>query len=190
MADFTAINDVFRQTDREVWLLTAQSGAERAGLIATFVNQASIIPALPRVVVGLAKQHHTMQVVERGRGFVLHLLAEDQLELVWRFGLQSGRTVDKWAGLSSTDAVGGPRLTGALAWLDCRVEGGARHRRSHGVRRRGAGGPDRAAGNAVDATSADPARLAGAAARAKRGPTARCRGGCRRDSGVVANYVA
>lgn len=123
MNEDRAINEVWPRIDREVWLLTSRSGGVRAGLIATFVSQASIVPELPRVVVGLARQHHTWQAVETSRAFVLHLLAEDQLDLVWRFGLQSGRDVDKWAGLSCDDTgSGGPRLAGAVAWLDCRVE--------------------------------------------------------------------
>jgi flavin reductase (DIM6/NTAB) family NADH-FMN oxidoreductase RutF len=123
MPDFAAIAQVLMQTDREVWLLSARSNGGNAGLIATFVNQASIVPELPRVVVGLAKQHHTAQAVEASRGFMLHLLTESQIDLVWRFGLHSGRDADKWAGLACDDsAFGGPRLTDALAWLDCRVE--------------------------------------------------------------------
>src|SRR5258708_4767398 len=111
MPDFAAIADVLMQTDREIWLLTAHAGTVRAGLIATFVNQASIVPELPRMLVGLAKQHHTAHIVERSRSFVLHLLTEEQIELVWRFGLQSGRDADKWAGLACDDsASGGPRL--------------------------------------------------------------------------------
>ncbi len=46
MSHVTDIEDVFRQTDHEVWLLTSADGGERAGLIATFVHQASIVPEL------------------------------------------------------------------------------------------------------------------------------------------------
>jgi flavin reductase (DIM6/NTAB) family NADH-FMN oxidoreductase RutF len=122
MSDFAAISRIFAHTDRELWLLTAAAGGVRAGLIATFVNQASIVPELPRVIVGLARQHHTWLIVEQSRAFVLHLMREDQLELVWQFGLQSGHAADKWTGLSWVDGPAGPRLSDALAWLECRVE--------------------------------------------------------------------
>lgn len=122
MPDYPAITQVLGQTDRELWLLTASADGVRAGLIATFVNQASIVPEMPRVVVGLAKQHHTWQIVERSRHFMLHLLSDEQVEYVWRFGLASGHTVDKWSGVVCTDETAGPRLTEALAWLECRVE--------------------------------------------------------------------
>jgi flavin reductase (DIM6/NTAB) family NADH-FMN oxidoreductase RutF len=122
MTDFSAINQVFPLTDRELWLVTSQTDGQRAGLIATFVNQGSIVPEAPRVVVGLANQHHTAQVVRRSGHFVLQLLTEDQVEIVWRFGLHSGRDIDKWSEIAFAEAAGGPWLTDALAWLDCRVE--------------------------------------------------------------------
>jgi flavin reductase (DIM6/NTAB) family NADH-FMN oxidoreductase RutF len=106
-----------------LWLLTAASGGQRGGLIATFVSQASIVPDLPRVLVGLAKQHHTWGLVEASGAFALHLLGEEHLSRVWRFGLQSGRDVDKLDGPRVTiGATGSPILTDTLGWLECRVE--------------------------------------------------------------------
>ena len=53
----------------------------------------------------------------------MHLIDETPLELIWRFGLQSGRHVDRLAGLTFlAGATGSPLLADAVAWLDCRVE--------------------------------------------------------------------
>jgi flavin reductase (DIM6/NTAB) family NADH-FMN oxidoreductase RutF len=121
--DAAAIAGVFAQTDRELWLLTAAAGGRRGGLIATFVNQASIVPEVPRVAVGLAQQHHTRGLVEAAGAFALHLLAEGQVEWVWRFGLASGRDADKLVGVPVRDgATGAPVVTDAPAYLECRVE--------------------------------------------------------------------
>jgi flavin reductase (DIM6/NTAB) family NADH-FMN oxidoreductase RutF len=118
-----AISALFRQVDREVWLVTAQAGGRRGGLIATCVAQASIVPELPRVLVGLSRQHYTWELVETSGGFGLLLLAEDQLDWVWRFGVKSGRDQDKFAGLTvRQSASGNPLVAEALGWLDCRVE--------------------------------------------------------------------
>src|SRR5439155_12979898 len=97
----------------ETWLVTASHASRRGGLIATFVSQASIVPELPRMLVGIAKQHHTHGLIETSRAFTLHLLDESHLEWVWRFGLQSGHAVDKFDGLPEVAPV---------AWLKCRVE--------------------------------------------------------------------
>lgn len=114
---------VFELLDRELWLLTTDTGEARNGLICTFVSKASIVPELPRMAVGLAKQHHTCELVQRSGRMCLHLLWPDQLDLVWRFALASGRDTDKFAGLDTAGSpLGNPLLPTALAWLDCRVE--------------------------------------------------------------------
>lgn len=122
--DATAASTLFAWLDREIWLITAQAEARRGGLIATFVNQATIVPELPRMLVGLAKQHHTWELVEQSNAFALHLLGEQHLEWVWRFGLQTGRGRDKLDGLRlGQRSTGSPVLEDAIGWLDCRVEG-------------------------------------------------------------------
>lgn len=114
---------VFARLDRELWLVTAQFEARRGGLVATFVNQASIVPELPRVVVGIAKHHHTWELIEASGAFALHLISEEQVEWAWRFGLSTGREHDKLAGLDvRIGTTGSPILTQAPAWLECRVE--------------------------------------------------------------------
>jgi flavin reductase (DIM6/NTAB) family NADH-FMN oxidoreductase RutF len=122
--DVTAASTLFAWLDREVWLVTAQAGSRRGGLIATFVNPASIVPDLPRMLVGLSHLHHTWELVEQSNAFALHLLSEQHLDWVWRFGLQSGRGQDKLEGLRVRAlSSGSPVLEDAIGWLDCRVEG-------------------------------------------------------------------
>src|ERR1700722_9361684 len=99
--DFAAASALFGRIDQALWLVTACAGSHRGGLIATFVSKASLVPELPRVLVGLARQHHTCQLIEASGAFGLHLLDEAHLSWVWRFGLQSGRDCDKLAGLAT-----------------------------------------------------------------------------------------
>ncbi len=116
-------SEIFREIDRELWLVTSQSPSGRGGLIATFVSQAALPPEYPRILIGVAKQHHTWSLIEESRSFGLHLLNEAQIELVWQFGLRSGRACDKLSGLSfRTGSSGSPLLEGVPAWLECRVE--------------------------------------------------------------------
>src|SRR5262245_16055521 len=97
--------------DRELWIVTAQSGRSTGGLVATSVNAASIVSDMPRVVVGLAKQHHTWELVEASHAFALHLIDGAPIDWVWRFGLQSGNDIDKLAGLAwGTGTTGSPLL--------------------------------------------------------------------------------
>jgi flavin reductase (DIM6/NTAB) family NADH-FMN oxidoreductase RutF len=116
---------LFRLTDRELWLVTAAAGPRQGGLIATFVCHASLPTELPRVLIAIARHHQTWQLIEESRCFALHLIGEGQLELVWRFGLASGRDIDKFAGLEvQRGTTGSPLLQGALGWVECRVEAG------------------------------------------------------------------
>ena len=121
--DATAAATLFAWLDREVWLVTAQAGGRRGGLIATFVNQATIVTDLPRLLVGLAKQHHTWELIEQSGAFAVHLLGQDSLDTIKHFGLQSGRNVDKFAAINSSIAyTGSPILDVGVGWLDCEVE--------------------------------------------------------------------
>jgi flavin reductase (DIM6/NTAB) family NADH-FMN oxidoreductase RutF len=117
------IDRVFARLDRELWLVTAAAGPRRGGLIATFVSQASIVRGMPRVLLGLARQHHTWELIEASGVFALHLLGEEHLDWVWRFGLSSGRESDKLEGLNWRPAdTAVPLLTDARGWLSCKVE--------------------------------------------------------------------
>ncbi|MEO8495781.1 MAG: flavin reductase family protein [Planctomycetota bacterium] len=121
--DIAQISNVFSQLDPPLWLVTAAHGGRRGGFIATTVTQASIVAEMPRQLITVNKRHNTHALIEASGAFAMHLIDETQLDLVWRFGLQSGRDVDKFDGVQFvTGETGSPLLPEALAWLDCRVE--------------------------------------------------------------------
>lgn len=118
-----AAADVFRLVDPEVWVITSASGARRGGLVATTLMSISIVPELPRVAVTLAKHHATWELVESSRSFAAHLIAEDQIDWVRRFGMQTGRETDKFAAIAhQIGRTGSPILQDSAGWLECRVE--------------------------------------------------------------------
>ena len=119
----TAITSLLDLVDPELWVVTAQADDRKSGLIAACVTSASIVPEMPRMVVGLSRQQCTQELVEASGHFALHLFGEQHIDWVWRFALQSGREQDKFAGLAwRTSAGGSPLLAKAIGWLDCRVE--------------------------------------------------------------------
>lgn len=114
---------LFRRLDRELWLVTARHGERRGGLIATTVTSISIVPTAPRVLVGIAKQHATWELIEASSACLLQLLPLERFDVVERFGMHTGRECDKFAReVWCDDLAGGPRLECAVGWLDCRVE--------------------------------------------------------------------
>lgn len=113
---------VFRLVERPLWIVTAADGARRGGLLASWVYQASLDPQRPMVLAGLASNHFTAELVEASGCLALHLIGAGQIELAWRFGLGSGREVDKLAGLAWREGqTGAPLLADCLAWLEARV---------------------------------------------------------------------
>jgi flavin reductase (DIM6/NTAB) family NADH-FMN oxidoreductase RutF len=121
--DCAAFSSIFDSLDRELWVVTARSGDRASGLVATYVSSVSLVPSLPRVTTALAKHHYTHELIEASGAFAMHVVDETQIDWVWRFGIPTGRDVDKLQGLATTNgASGAPILTDALAWVDCRVE--------------------------------------------------------------------
>src|SRR5581483_10284520 len=95
--------------------VTAAHAGRRSGQIAVSVHGASIVPARPRLTAGLWKTNLTRHLVEAGGAFAVHVLRDDQDELVYYLGLQSGRDVDKLAALPhDTGVTGVPLLRDCL----------------------------------------------------------------------------
>ncbi|MEM9657009.1 MAG: flavin reductase family protein [Planctomycetota bacterium] len=120
---YQAIDELLGVPSRELWLVTSRSESALGGLIASFVAQVSLVPELPRVLIGIAKHHHTWSLIEESEAFALHLLAIADVDLAWRFGLATGHQVDKFHGLHyRTGKTGSPIVECTMGWLDCVVE--------------------------------------------------------------------
>ncbi len=118
-AAFAAVS---RCCNRPVWVVTSACGERRSGLTATWVVPVSLDNDQPLFLLGLAATHYTTRLVVESRVAGLHLLAEDQMNLALRFGLFSGRHVDKFAGLEiAPQQTGAPILIDTLAWFDVRL---------------------------------------------------------------------
>jgi flavin reductase (DIM6/NTAB) family NADH-FMN oxidoreductase RutF len=102
--------------------VTSAHEGVRSGQIAVSVHGASIVPQRPRLSAALWKRNLTHDLVKASGVFAVHLLKEDQDELVYRLGLHSGRDGDKLDGLVRGAGVTGcPILTSCLAVYECRT---------------------------------------------------------------------
>ncbi|MFP6669551.1 MAG: flavin reductase family protein [Pirellulales bacterium] len=116
------VQEVFRLVDRELWIVTAADKSRRGGLVATWVAQASLDPESPVLLIALATNHFTAELINASGQFAAHLIHRDQIDLAWRFGLTSGHSHDKLEDLATFEATTGtPILAHCLAWLDCRI---------------------------------------------------------------------
>ena len=102
--------------------VSAAHEGRRSAQIAVSAHGASIVPDRPRVLVLLWKTNLTHDLALAAGAFGLHLLRDDQDELVHRLGFTSGRDADKLAGLEQhAGETGSPLLADCAGWLDCRV---------------------------------------------------------------------
>lgn len=102
--------------------VTAAAAGRRSGQIAVSAHGASIVPERPRLTVALWKRNLTRDLANRSGAFAVHLLRDDQDELVYHLGLQSGHKADKLATVAHESGVTGtPLLRDCLGFFECRV---------------------------------------------------------------------
>ncbi len=116
------VYQLLRNLTSPVVAITCQRAGTRNGMIADSAIRASIVPAIPRVSVYIHKFNFSHDLIfETGR-FVLHLLRDDQFELIHQLGFTSGRARDKLAGVPHRPGtLGVPVLDECYAHFECRV---------------------------------------------------------------------
>src|SRR2546428_13578022 len=102
------VYQLLRSLTSPVVAITSERGGKRNGMILDSAVRASIVPTIPRLSAYVHKFNLSHDLIfETGR-FVLHLLREDQLELVHRLGFVSGCTRDKLPDLPHRRGGRGP----------------------------------------------------------------------------------
>ena len=104
--------------------ITTAHGGQANGQIAVSALNASILSDHPRVLIDIWKANYTHHLIADGGIFALHLLGEQNLDLIELLGLRSGRDGDKLAGLRwETRLTGAPILLDTLGYVEARVTG-------------------------------------------------------------------
>ena len=103
-----------------VAIITTKSGEKINGMTAAWVAQASFEP--PLVVVSIAPERYTHQLIDESSVFAVNILSEGQVELGRKFGSKSGRDTDKFKDVNYvTKKTGSPILADIYAYLDCKL---------------------------------------------------------------------
>src|SRR5881392_2090372 len=113
---------LLRNLTSPVVAITCKRGGKRNGMISDSAVRASIVPAIPRVSVYIHKFNLSHDFIfETGR-FALHLLRNDQFDMIHRLGFTSGRARDKLADVPHHQGtLGVPVLDECYAHFECRV---------------------------------------------------------------------
>jgi len=123
-----SLNQALFQVTHGLYVLTAASGgeADRKRLNGQCLDAAmQVTNAPPRVAIAVGKKSLTHQLVLETGEFVLNVIDRedaDILDIVKRFGFQSGRDVDKFKDFAYELSVNGaPILPTAVAFYECTV---------------------------------------------------------------------
>jgi flavin reductase (DIM6/NTAB) family NADH-FMN oxidoreductase RutF len=116
------VYQLLRNLTSPVVAITCARDAKRNGMIADSAVRASIAPTVPRVSVYVHKFNFSHDLIFDTGRFVLHLLRDDQFELVHRLGFVSGRARDKLVDIPHrVGTLGVPVLDDCYAHFECRV---------------------------------------------------------------------
>lgn len=100
-----------------LYVLTAHDGSRDCGCIVNSVMQLTETPL--RIAVSVNRKNHTCEAIEKDGRLNLSILSEDaKMDVFTRFGFQSGRDVDKFAGHDEPVSENGlrylPQVSNAL----------------------------------------------------------------------------
>jgi flavin reductase (DIM6/NTAB) family NADH-FMN oxidoreductase RutF len=114
--------ELLRNLTSPVVAITSEHDGKRNGLIVDSAVRASIAPTIPRLSIYIHKFNFSHDLIFATGRFVLHLLRDDQFELVHRLGFVSGRARDKLGDIPHhVGMLGVPVLDDCYAHFECRV---------------------------------------------------------------------
>ncbi len=117
-----AVYQLLRNLTSPVVAITSERNGKRNGMISDSAVRASIVPSIPRVSVYIHKFNYSHDLIFDTGRFVLHLLRDDQFDLIHRLGFSTGRSRDKLADVPHRPgALGAPVLDECHAHFECRV---------------------------------------------------------------------
>lgn len=113
---------LLRQLTTPVVAITSQHAGKRNGLIIDSAIRASIVPTVPRVAMFIHKFNVSHDLIFHSGCFVLHLLRQDQFDLIHALGFFHGGDRDKLAAIPHRPGrLGAPVLDECHAHFECRV---------------------------------------------------------------------
>lgn len=120
--DVTAIAPILGRIPSGLFIVTARSGDQETGMLASWVMQAGFEPPMLTVAVGLKR--YVADWLTADAPFAVNVLAADQRKLLSHFGRGFAPGEPAFTGLEVERTPAGlPVLAEALGHLECRVRG-------------------------------------------------------------------
>jgi flavin reductase (DIM6/NTAB) family NADH-FMN oxidoreductase RutF len=114
---------LLRHLTLPICAITTSAEGRRNGFIVNSAQRASLVPSIPRISLYISKPNVSHDMLLGSGVLGVHLLRDDQWNLIRALGLQSMRDVDdKLEGFDvRTGITGCPMLTDVRAAFECRV---------------------------------------------------------------------
>jgi len=113
---------LLRHLTSPVVAITSAHGGKRNGMIIDSAIRASIVPTIPRLAMFIHKFNVSHDLIFASGQFVLHLLRQDQFDLIHQLGFVHGADRDKLADVPCRPGrLGPPVLDDCYAHFECRV---------------------------------------------------------------------
>ena len=122
---FDPVYTLLRNLTSPVVAITTSAGGVKNGLIVNSAQRASLVPSIPRVSIYVSKINYSHDLIYRSGVFTLHLLRNDQWDVIWKLGFESGRDSDKLQPFEVIEGkTGCPILADCVAGFECQVVNG------------------------------------------------------------------
>lgn len=116
------VRHILELRDQPIFVVTATDGESHSGMVITWLTQVSLVGEVPRFLIVISPHNFTSSLLAKSGEFRLHLLSADQIHLVERFGLHTGRLRDKFESIDAIQFPDQPALLGkTCGWLLCSV---------------------------------------------------------------------
>ncbi len=113
---------LLRQLTSPVVAITSAHAGKRNGMIIDSAIRASIVPTQPRLAMFIHKFNVSHELIFESGQLVLHLLRQDQFDLIHRLGFVHGTAGDKLADVPCRPGrLGPPVLDDCYAHFECRI---------------------------------------------------------------------
>jgi len=103
-----------------VAVITTKFDNKINGMTAAWVAQASFNPTL--IMVSIAPQRYTHQLIQKSKIFAVNMLADYQVDIGKHFGFTTGKKTDKFLEIGfESKKTGSPILKESFGYLDCKL---------------------------------------------------------------------
>jgi flavin reductase (DIM6/NTAB) family NADH-FMN oxidoreductase RutF len=113
------LREVMRRFPAPVAVVTTELEGQRFGLTVGSLVSLSLAP--PLVGISIGKDSSSYEPIRLAGGWTVSLLSGAQTSIAQHFARSGIPPVALWSGVDVLDGERGPRVEGALGWLECRT---------------------------------------------------------------------